>query len=112
MVAAYQDGGVNSFAATLYGPAWHLEMAPADGDAVGRDLAMFRIFEPRGAAPGAGDVLITVGEHSPAIRYEAAEALKREFGYPVAVLPGSTHAAHLEAAPELADLICELACES
>jgi pimeloyl-ACP methyl ester carboxylesterase len=107
MVAAYQDGGVDSFATTLYGAQWRPQMAPPDRDAVGRDLAMFRCFEPHGAAPGAGDVLVTVGEHSPAIRYEAAEALTREFGYPVTVLSGSGHAAHLEAARELADLICD-----
>jgi pimeloyl-ACP methyl ester carboxylesterase len=108
IAAAYERGGVSEFATTLYGSGWLSEMAPNDSGAVARDLAMFRGFEPHGVGDGAGDVLITVGEHSPAIRHDAAAALTHAFGYPVAVLPGSGHAAHLEAAPQLAAAIIDV----
>ena len=54
VAAAYARGGVAEFGRTLYGPTWRPELAPTDPDAVGRDLAMFRQFEPRPPAPGSG----------------------------------------------------------
>jgi pimeloyl-ACP methyl ester carboxylesterase len=107
MITAYADGGVAAFGATLYGPMWSLEMAPADPEAVGRDLAMFRGFEPRPPAPGSGDVLVTVGERSPAIRHEAARRLHERLGLPSRIIAGSGHAAHLEQPAALARLILE-----
>ncbi|HEY3737079.1 MAG TPA: alpha/beta hydrolase [Jatrophihabitans sp.] len=108
MAAAFESGGVAGFANVLYGPSWRPGLAPSDGDAVARDLAMFRGFEPRPAADGAGPVLITVGELSPQSRYDAAAALNREFGYTVQALTGSAHAAHLDAVDQLTTLIVEL----
>lgn len=105
MAAAYESAGVPGFAHLLYGPSWRPELAPEQDEAVARDLAMFRGFEPRAAADGAGGVLVTVGELSPQTRYDAANALSDAFGYPVQVLPGSAHAAHLDAVDQLADLI-------
>ncbi|MCW2497981.1 alpha/beta hydrolase [Jatrophihabitans sp.] len=103
MAAAYQRGGVDDFATTLYGPLWQPSMAPADTEAVARDLAMFRAFEP--GTPAGVAPLITVGEFSPPIRREAADALAARFGMPVAVVPGVGHAAHVEAPTAFADFI-------
>ncbi|MGB9279871.1 MAG: alpha/beta fold hydrolase [Pseudonocardiaceae bacterium] len=105
MAAAFVSGGVDAFGATLYGPAWRPAYAPADPDAVARDLAMFQAFEPRPPAPGSGPVTITVGERSPQIRHEAARLLAERFVLPVRVLPGSGHAAHLDQPIGLAALI-------
>jgi pimeloyl-ACP methyl ester carboxylesterase len=105
MVAAYSAGGVAAFGAALYGPAWSPEMAPADPEAVGRDLGMFRCFEPRPPAPGSGPVLVTVGGNSPSIRHEAADQLQINFHYEVRVLPHASHAVHLEQPAALAALI-------
>lgn len=104
-LAAYVEGGTVAFARALYGPAWTEDEAPADRRRIDRDLAMFRAFEPRAPHPEAGPVTVTVGARSPAIRHEAAEILAARFGVPVVVLPGSGHAAHLEAPAALAQLV-------
>jgi pimeloyl-ACP methyl ester carboxylesterase len=96
MVAAYSDGGTPAFAATLYGPAWTPAEGPADPGAVGRDLAMFRAFEPAGPAEGEGPILLTVGALSPQIRHESVGRLAAAFALPTAVIAGTAHAAHLE----------------
>jgi pimeloyl-ACP methyl ester carboxylesterase len=96
MVRAYAAGGVHAFGATLYGPAWSLEEAPADPDAVGRDLAMFRAFEPAAPAPGRGPVMLTVGALSPPVRHESVRLLSEVFTLRVATIPGTAHAVHLE----------------
>ena len=63
VVAGWTTGGVAGFGSALYGPSWDPSMAPADADAVARDLAMFRRFEPAraGVRGGNGRVLVTVG---------------------------------------------------
>lgn len=96
MAEAYAAGGASAFAVTLYGPAWTAAEAPEDLAAVGRDLAMFRAFEPAAPAPGEGPVLLTVGALSPPIRHESVRRLGEAFSLPVAILPGTGHAAHLE----------------
>jgi pimeloyl-ACP methyl ester carboxylesterase len=93
--AAYAEGGVPAFARALYGTAWTAAEAPADPGAVARDLAMFTSFEPVAPAPGAGPVIITVGERSPAIRHESAARLAVKFGFSVEVIAGAGHAVHL-----------------
>ncbi|MBX6391577.1 MAG: alpha/beta hydrolase [Frankia sp.] len=102
VAAAFAAGGVAAFGRTLYGSRWQVSHAPADHGAVERDLAMFQRFEPAAIPPGAGPVVVTVGEHSPPVRHQAAEALRRGLGLPVRVLPGCGHAAHLEAPEEFA----------
>jgi pimeloyl-ACP methyl ester carboxylesterase len=87
VAAAYRDGGVPAFAATLYGPAWTPAEGPADPGAVARDLAMFRAFEPAPPATGEGPVLL---------RHESVRRLSEAFALPVAVIPGTAHAAHLD----------------
>jgi pimeloyl-ACP methyl ester carboxylesterase len=109
VAAGYAADGVPGFGAALYGPAWDPAMAPADPDAVRRDFAMFRAFEPaRPARPVAG-VLTTVGAQSPPARLAAARALRDRTGLPYRVLPGCGHAAHLERPEVLAALVREVA---
>ena len=108
---AYASGGVAAFGAALYGPAWRTDMAPQDPEAVGRDLGMFRAFEP--APPSlplsGGTVTTTVGALSPPPRHEAARALQTHFGLPYRVIEGCGHAAHLERPESLALLAGSLA---
>jgi pimeloyl-ACP methyl ester carboxylesterase len=100
--AAYRAGGVEGFAAALYGPAWTQAQAPEDPGAVARDLAMFTSFEPAApaapvaAAHCAGQVVLTVGERSPRARHESVRRLAKKFGFPVRELPGAGHAVHLD----------------
>lgn len=96
VAAAYDEAGVRGFATTLYGPGWRPEFAPTDPDAVGRDLAMFRQFEPRAPMVDRSAVLITVGANSPPIRHEAAQRLVDRFGYRLRVLPDCGHAVHID----------------
>lgn len=105
MAAAFAEGGAPAFARTLYGPLWRPEFAPADPDAVARELPMFRAFEPQHARPGQGAVLVTVGGESPAPRHAAAEALRTRLGYPTAVLDGCRHFLPQEDPELLAELI-------
>ena len=91
VVAGWTAGGVVGFGSALYGPSWEPAMAPADPDAVDRDLAMFRRFEPTALVPGNGRVLVTVGEDSPPLRHVAAHALRDRLGTEVRVLPRSGH---------------------
>jgi pimeloyl-ACP methyl ester carboxylesterase len=96
VAAAHASGGVTAFATTLYGPAWTADEAPSDPDAVARDLAMFRGFEPQPLGAGHPPVLLTVGELSPPIRHASVSALGDLLGVPVAVIEGGRHAVHLE----------------
>lgn len=111
MAEAYASGGVGAFGAALYGPAWTAEMAPNDAEAVGRDLGMFRAFEPAAppALPSGGAVTTTVGALSPPPRHEAARALRSRCGLPYRVIDGCGHAAHLERPEALALLAGSLA---
>jgi pimeloyl-ACP methyl ester carboxylesterase len=106
VAAAYAEGGVAGFGAALYGPAWDPAMAPEDPEAVGRDLAMFRAFEPVVGVGdlGVGRVTSTVGALSPPVRYRAARALRVHCGLPYQILDGCGHAAHLERPDLLAAL--------
>jgi pimeloyl-ACP methyl ester carboxylesterase len=110
--AAYADGGPDAFGRALYGAAWTSAEAPDDPDAVGRDLAMFRGFEPAAPAPGAGSVLVTVGECSPPVRHESVRRLAARFGLPTEVLPGTRHAVHLEQPAVFAAAVERLAAQA
>jgi pimeloyl-ACP methyl ester carboxylesterase len=112
VAAAYRDGGPAAFAATLYGPAWTLEEAPEDLDAVGRDLSMFRAFEPRAPAPGEGPVNLTVGALSPPVRHESVRRLGEAFGLPVEAITAASHAVHLENPSAFAARLRALAAEA
>ena len=106
---AYASGGAAAFAAALYGQSWDVGELSSDEDALGRDLAMFRAFEPSAPLAGGGPVVVSVGELSPPIRHRAAEALQRSFGLDVRVLPHSRHAVHLDNPIELAAAIHKVA---
>ncbi len=82
-------------------------MAPADPDAVARDLAMFRRFQPSPVAPGQGPVVVTVGGDSPPARHAAADVL-RPYGVEVRVLPGCGHFVHHDAPHVLAATVRDL----
>jgi pimeloyl-ACP methyl ester carboxylesterase len=105
MAEAYAEGGVDVFAATLYGPSWDRTMASADDAAVARELPMFRAFEPSPARAGQGPVLVTVGADSPPLRQVAAQAMRDELGYPVEVLEGCRHFVQWDNADTFANLI-------
>jgi pimeloyl-ACP methyl ester carboxylesterase len=109
VAAAHAEGGVSALGRRLYGPAWTPADAPADPDAVARDLTMFLGFEPERLPSGGPDVVVTVGERSPAIRHRAAAALERELGVEVRVLPGCGHAVHLEQPALFAAVLVEVA---
>jgi pimeloyl-ACP methyl ester carboxylesterase len=109
MARAYASGGPAAFAAALYGSAWTVAEAPDDLAAVGRDLAMFRAFEPSAPAPGEGRILITTGALSPPVRHESVRRLSEAFALPVTTLPGTAHAVHLENPAEFAARIRALA---
>ena len=112
VAAAYASGGVTAFGSALYGPAWTAAMAPADPDAVRRDLAMFRAFEPSGLPALPETALTTLGARSPAVRHEAARALRSHCGLPYQIIDGCGHAAHLERPEALASLAGQLALSS
>lgn len=105
----YAAHGVAGFGAALYGAGWNPAMAPADPDAVRRDFAMFRAFEPAPLPAPAANVLTTVGALSPPARRTAARALRDRLGLPYRVLDGCAHAAHLECPQTLAALVREAA---
>jgi pimeloyl-ACP methyl ester carboxylesterase len=109
MARAYADGGPAAFASVLYGPAWTPAEAPADPLAVGRDLAMFRAFEPAAPAPGEGRVLLSVGQLSPPVRHESVRLLSSALAVRSVVLPGSGHAVHLENPAVFAAAVATLA---
>jgi pimeloyl-ACP methyl ester carboxylesterase len=107
VVAAYASGGVDGFGAALYGTAWTPAEA-GDHAAVGRDIAMFRAFEPTAPAPPAGPVVVSVGALSPARRHASVDALRGAFGFDVVELEQCAHAAHLEAPRIFADAVRRL----
>lgn len=90
MRAAFDAGGTRAFADALYGSTW-VEPASYDDAVTARELAMFRAFEPEPPLPDQGPVLVTYGEHSPAVRRDAAEALRETFGTAIDELPGTGH---------------------
>ena len=109
MAAAYSSGGVEAFGTTLYGPTWSLADAPADLDAVGRDLAMFRGYEPAAPLPGTGPVVLTVGGESPPLRQEVQAVLTQTLGVRGRTIPGATHALHLDAPESFAAVLRQVA---
>jgi pimeloyl-ACP methyl ester carboxylesterase len=111
VAAAYRSGGIEGFARTLYGPSWQGDQSPTDPGAVGRDLAMFRAFEPETPADPSVRTVLTVGELSPPIRHEVVALLAQRFGYDVRVVPGCGHAAHLDAPQEWAAIVLSVAAE-
>ncbi|MFC1434457.1 alpha/beta fold hydrolase [Streptacidiphilus sp. N1-3] len=117
----YAAHGVPGFGTALYGPAWDPAMAPAEEDAVRRDFAMFRAFEPTPLpATAAGTsasgtsgtrLLTTVGAQSPPARHAAARALRGLTGLPYRVLEGCGHAVHLERPEALAAVVRAVAAD-
>lgn len=103
--AGMRDGGVEGFGTALYGPSWRVDDAPHEPDAVRRDLAMFRTFEPHEPPRPFDSMLLTVGELSPALRYQSVVAVARLVGAPTATVPGASHAAHLDAPASFAQVI-------
>lgn len=108
VAAGWTAGGMTGFGQALYGPTWEPEMAPGDPDAVARDLAMFRRFEPEAPAPGQGPAVVTVGGDSPALRHEAARVLAERFGLPRRVLDGAGHFVQHDAPQALADVVLDV----
>lgn len=106
---AYAAGGVPGFGAALYGPSWHPSLAPADPEAVARDFAMFRSFEPDlpglRANPATARSLGTVGARSPQPRHDAARVLEDGAGLAREQIEGSGHAVHLDYPGRFAQLI-------
>jgi pimeloyl-ACP methyl ester carboxylesterase len=94
---AFDMSGVEGLGSRLYGPSWSVEMAGGDLQAVPRELAMFRAFEPARVRVGQGPVLVTVGADSPPVRHEAAKALHTRLGYETAVLDEASHFAAWDA---------------
>lgn len=108
VAAAMAERGVPGFGAALYGDSFTLDMV-GDPEAVPRELAMFRAFEPEPASKGSAPTLITVGELSPPVRHRAASALQDRLGYRVAVLPGARHFAAWDSPASFARLIADTA---
>ena len=102
---AYTAHGVAGFGAALYGTAWDRSLAPPDEDAVSRDFAMFRAFEPTPLPVAPTPLLTTVGALSPPARFAAARALRGFAGLPYRVLDGCGHAVHLERPEALAAVV-------
>ncbi|MFC9979522.1 alpha/beta fold hydrolase [Gordonia sp. NPDC127522] len=96
VVDAFRRDGVPGFGRALYGPGWSIGMTSADEAVVARELAMFRAFEPREPMVEAPPVTLTVGQRSPAARYASVDAVAERCGFGRGVLPGTSHAAHLD----------------
>jgi pimeloyl-ACP methyl ester carboxylesterase len=111
VAAAYARGGVEAFGKTLYGPSWTPAFAGGDTGAVGRDLPMFRAFEPQAAAHGQGPVLVTVGTESPPIRHESGVVLRDRLGYRLGTIDGASHFAAWDAPSAFARTIAAMAIE-
>lgn len=93
---AFEADGVTGFGSALYGPRWRRRMSSSDASIVSRELAMFRAFEPRPPANGMRPAVLTTGEFSPLVRRESVTAVAKLCGFEVLVLPGTSHAAHLD----------------
>lgn len=107
VAAAYARDGYAGFGSALYGPGWRTDMALDDGASVARELPMFRAFEPAGATPGQGRVVVSVGALSPRPRQDAAHALRDRLGYETIELAASSHFAVQDNPQDFASLIRE-----
>lgn len=105
VIAQMEAGGPAAFGHALYGPSWIPALLSDDTEAVARDLAMFRGFEPTAETASLPHVVITVGQNSPAIRHEAVAAVAELIGARAAVVRGASHAVHLDSVPAFAELI-------
>ncbi len=103
--AGMREGGVAGFGNALYGCSWNTDDAPEDPEAVRRDLAMFRTFEPVAPPHPFDTMLVTVGELSPRIRHRSVAAVAGLLGAQVTTVPGASHAVHLDAAEQFARVI-------
>jgi len=107
MVSAFEEGGTAAFARTLYGDAWTPALAGAsvDDDVTALELAMFRAFEPEPPSTSSGRVVVTVGEHSPAVRHASVEALRASYCHEVLIVPGAAHFAAYETPVQFASTV-------
>jgi pimeloyl-ACP methyl ester carboxylesterase len=109
MQTAFAEGGTAAFARTLYGRSWSVDLCGIgrwlDDDVTARELAMFAGFEPTAPAPSNSPVVITVGENSPPLRHEAADALEGCYGYAVREVPGASHFAPYDAPGQFAAVL-------
>ncbi|MBD0862628.1 alpha/beta hydrolase [Gordonia sp. zg691] len=96
VVEGFARDGVRGFGRALYGSRWTTAMTSADEATVERELAMFRAFEPRPPTVDPSSITLTVGQNSPHARYDSIGALGRLCGSDTQVLPGTSHAAHLD----------------
>ncbi len=108
VVAGWESGGVAGFASALYGPGWTPDLAPADPEAVARDLGMFRRFQPARPLEGNGPVVTTVGALSPPPRQEAARVLTEQYGITSRTLPGTGHFVQRDNPAALAAVVREV----
>ncbi|MBA4021551.1 MAG: hypothetical protein C0482_04250 [Gordonia sp.] len=106
VVEAFRAGGVPGFGHALYGPTWDPSMTTSDAATVARELAIFRAFEPVRPAIDPSTITLTVGADSPDVRHASVTGLASAFGLRHRVLPGTSHAAHLDNAfhPVIAEL--------
>ena len=107
VIRARNEGGDAAFGAALYGSGWADRLLPNDPEAVGRDLAMFRAFEPTSPQIPLTHVTLTVGGSSPGIRHDSVKALARLTGAQTCVVPRAGHAVHLTEVPSFAQVIVE-----
>ena len=107
MVAAFEQGGTEAFAQTLYGGSWSPALAEGarDDEVTARELAMFRGFEPGPPSASSGRVVVTCGSRSPQPRHDAAAALRARHGYEVASVPAAGHFAAYDAPEAFAAVV-------
>jgi pimeloyl-ACP methyl ester carboxylesterase len=113
MQTAFAEGGTAAFARTLYGQSWTVDLCGVgswlDDHVTARELAMFATFEPAAPAPSTSPVAVTVGQNSPPVRHEAANALENRFGYSVSEIPGASHFAPHDAPDQFATVVIDIA---
>lgn len=102
VASAFERDGYLGFGRALYGSGWTADMCAEGGASVGRELPMFRAFEPEAAHRAQGRVVISVGATSPEPRQQAASALREAFGYETVELPASGHFAVVDNPREFA----------
>lgn len=96
VAAALATAGTAGFGKALYGQAWTPESTEASLATIEREFAMFGAFEPSHLPADHAQITLTVGKFSPEARYSSVAALSAFLGVPWRILPGVSHAAHLE----------------